>query len=37
MQNGTYTRLFAKWNPPSVEIPDDLFKEYPGMPHPTKQ
>jgi polar amino acid transport system substrate-binding protein len=37
MQDGTYTRLFAKWNPPSVEIPDDLFKEYPGMPRPTKQ
>jgi polar amino acid transport system substrate-binding protein len=35
MQNGTYTSLFVKWNPPSVEIPDNLFKEYPGMPHPT--
>lgn len=35
MKDGTYTRLFVKWNPPNVGIPDKLFSDYPGMPHPT--
>lgn len=34
MVDGTYTRLWTKWNPPSVEIPEDMYAEYPGMPHP---
>jgi len=33
MVDGTYTRLFVKWNPPAVEIPDRLYADYPGMPH----
>jgi polar amino acid transport system substrate-binding protein len=34
MKDGTYTRLFVKWMPADVEIPDELFADYPGMPHP---
>ncbi len=34
MTDGTYTRLFVKWNPPSVAIPERMFKDYPGMPRP---
>lgn len=34
MVDGTYTRLFVKWNPPTVRIPDRLFTDYPGMPRP---
>ncbi|MEX6508978.1 transporter substrate-binding domain-containing protein [Jiella sp. M17.18] len=34
MKDGTYTRLWTKWNPPSVDIPDEMYAEYPGMPHP---
>lgn len=37
MEDGTYTRLFTKWNPPAVEIPDQLFEDYPGMPRPAKR
>lgn len=37
MKDGTYTKIFVKWNPPSVEIADKLFKDYPGMPHPAKR
>ena len=33
MEDGTYTKLFVKWNPPAVRIPDQLYKDYPGMPH----
>jgi len=35
MEDGTYTRLFVKWNPPTVTIPDRLFSDYPGMPRPS--
>jgi polar amino acid transport system substrate-binding protein len=34
MRDGTYTRLFVKWNPPSVPIPARMYEDYPGMPHP---
>ena len=34
MADGTYTRLFLKWNPPSVSIPERLFRDYPGMRRP---
>ncbi|MCQ8782400.1 ABC transporter substrate-binding protein [Mangrovibrevibacter kandeliae] len=37
MKDGTYTRLWTKWNPPSVEIPEDMYAEYPGMPHPEQK
>lgn len=37
MTDGTYTKLWTKWNPPSVEIPDDMYAEYPGMPRPEKK
>lgn len=33
MEDGTFTRLFVKWNPPAVRIPEELYKDYPGMPH----
>jgi polar amino acid transport system substrate-binding protein len=29
--DGTYTRLFAKWNPPGTTIPAKLLSDYPGM------
>ncbi len=32
MTNGTFTRLFAQWNPPNVLIPTRLYGDYPGMP-----
>jgi polar amino acid transport system substrate-binding protein len=32
MADGTYGRLFVKWNPKGVEIPKRLFTDYPGMP-----
>lgn len=32
MTDGTYGKLFAKWNPPGVPIPQRLFTDYPGMP-----
>ncbi|MDE2080959.1 MAG: amino acid ABC transporter substrate-binding protein [Burkholderiales bacterium] len=34
MKDGTYTRLFTKWNPPTMAIPERLFSDYPGMPRP---
>ncbi|HXZ48850.1 MAG TPA: transporter substrate-binding domain-containing protein [Usitatibacter sp.] len=34
MVDGTYTRLYVKWNPPSARIPERLFRDYPGMPRP---
>jgi polar amino acid transport system substrate-binding protein len=34
MKDGTFTRLFVKWNPPSMAIPERLFSDYPGMPRP---
>lgn len=37
MEDGTYTTLFTKWYPPSVEIPEKLFTDYPGMPRPAKK
>jgi polar amino acid transport system substrate-binding protein len=32
IKDGTYTRLFYRWNPADVEIPDKLVADYPGMP-----
>lgn len=32
MNDGTYPRLFAKWNPPGATIPAELYKDYPDMP-----
>lgn len=32
IKDGTYTRLFYKWNPADVEIPDQMVVDYPGMP-----
>ena len=32
IKDGTYTRLFYKWNPADVEIPDQMVADYPGMP-----
>lgn len=32
MEDGTFTRLFVKWNPPTVRIPEEIYKDYPGMP-----
>ncbi|GAA1713722.1 ABC transporter substrate-binding protein [Fodinicola feengrottensis] len=29
--DGTYTKLFAKWNPPGVLIPASMLAAYPGM------
>jgi polar amino acid transport system substrate-binding protein len=34
MTDGTYGKLFAKWNPAGVPIPQRLFADYPGMPQP---
>lgn len=34
MNDGTFTKIYVKWNPPSVEIPEELFHDYPQMPHP---
>ena len=34
MKDGTFTRLFVKWNGPTMAIPQRLFSDYPGMPHP---
>ncbi|MDE2147803.1 MAG: amino acid ABC transporter substrate-binding protein [Burkholderiales bacterium] len=34
MKDGTYTRLYVKWNPPSMAIPERLYADYPGMPRP---
>ena len=33
MDDGTYTKLFHKWNPPGISIPDELYTDYPHMPH----
>jgi len=32
IKDGTYTRLFYKWNPADVAIPDEMVADYPGMP-----
>jgi polar amino acid transport system substrate-binding protein len=32
IKDGTYARLFYKWNPADVEIPDQMVADYPGMP-----
>lgn len=32
MHDGTYAKLFAKWNDPSVGIPQRMYSDYPGMP-----
>jgi polar amino acid transport system substrate-binding protein len=32
MKDGTFTKLFVKWNPPAVRIPAELYADYPGMP-----
>ena len=34
MKDGTFTRLFVKWNGPTMVIPQRLFSDYPGLPHP---
>lgn len=31
MKNGTYTRLFDKWNTKGITIPDQMLKDYPGL------
>ena len=31
INDGTYTKLFDKWNPPGVAIPQELIDAYPGM------
>lgn len=31
IKDGTYTKLFAKWNPPSLKIPQGMLDAYPGM------
>jgi ABC-type amino acid transport substrate-binding protein len=31
IKDGTYTKLFAKWNPPSLLIPQGMLDAYPGM------
>jgi ABC-type amino acid transport substrate-binding protein len=31
MSNGTYTRLFDKWIPKGIAIPDQLLEDYPGL------
>ena len=32
MNDGTYPRLFAKWNPAGAAIPAQLYKDFPDMP-----
>lgn len=32
MNDGTFTSLFTRWNPPDVRIPAELYRDYPGMP-----
>ena len=32
IKDGTYTRLYFKWNPADVAIPEQLVADYPGMP-----
>jgi polar amino acid transport system substrate-binding protein len=32
IKDGTYIRLFYKWNPADVAIPEQLVADYPGMP-----
>ncbi|MBP1849422.1 substrate-binding periplasmic protein [Rhizobium halophytocola] len=32
MKDGTFTKMFVKWYPASVRIPDQLYSDYPGMP-----
>lgn len=34
MKDGTFTRLFVKWNGSTIAIPQRLFSDYPGMPRP---
>lgn len=31
IKDGTYTKLFDKWNPPGVLIPKEMLEAYPGM------
>ncbi|MDR3521258.1 MAG: ABC transporter substrate-binding protein [Acidocella sp.] len=33
MKDGTFTKIFAKWSDPSMTLPDQLYQDYPGMPH----
>jgi polar amino acid transport system substrate-binding protein len=37
MLDGTFVRLFIKWNPPPATIPDRLFADYPGMVRPASR
>ncbi|GII55463.1 hypothetical protein Pth03_38520 [Planotetraspora thailandica] len=32
IEDGTYARLFYKWNPADAQIPEELVAEHPGMP-----
>jgi polar amino acid transport system substrate-binding protein len=32
MKDGTYTRLFVKWHDATAVIPEQLYRDYPGMP-----
>lgn len=34
MNDGTFTKLFVKWNPPGVTIPQRMYTDYPSMPKP---
>jgi len=34
MKDGTYARLFTKWNEPTIGIPERMFHDYPGMARP---
>ncbi len=36
MHDGTYIKLFARWLPPRVRIPQSLYDAYPGMPRQKK-
>jgi polar amino acid transport system substrate-binding protein len=37
MTDGTYGKLFVKWNPAGTTSPQRLFTDYPGMPKPAAQ
>ena len=36
MKDGTFTKLFVRWNPATVEVPEQLYSDYPGMPRPAR-
>lgn len=37
MTDGTYGKLFAKWNPKGMRIPQRMYADYPGMPRQAAQ